>query len=240
MCGLRGRRASRGRRRAARRRRPRYVRACVRARSSGSRGRSRSRRRRRTRRCARRPRRASAAGANSPRSAPSADGVVEVAAPLLGDRLALREEVGLVQHPQPELDPQDVLVARRARVGDRHGEQAPEARARGVVGGLLLDAREQPARRPLQRGDQDLVLRGEVVVDRAGGDARGRGDVGDPRRREAAVEDGDARGLEDLLEALGAARVVARRAAGPAAAAGRRRGIGRRRASSWRGRRDSN
>ena len=130
-----------------------------------------------------------------------------------------------MQDPQPELDPQDVLVARRARVRDRHGEQPRQPRGRVVAGdgaprcartaGPMPTSARRSGPRPSWRSSS--------------GRCRSRrprpGDVGDARRREAAVEDRDARGLEDLLEALGAARVVARRAAG-AAAGGAPRGWG--------------
>ena len=150
-----------------------------------------------------------------------ADDREEVAAPALRQRLDPGQEARLVQHAQPQLDPQDVLVVRVARARDGDAEQVPEPPCRRLAGGLL-DAAEEPVGGVLEGGDQDLVAGGEVVVHRARGHVRGARHVGDPGRREAALEDRAARGLQDRLEALGPARVGAGRA--PRAARGGRRG----------------
>ena len=104
--------------------------------------------------------------------------------------------------------------------GPGYGTATSSSRARRAVGGSSPGCSTRSNRRargPLQRRDEHLVARREVVVDGARGHARGACDVGDPRGREAALEDRPAGGVEDLLEALGSARIGPARAAGAAA-----------------------
>ena len=124
-----------------------------------------------------------------------------------------------MQDAQPQLDPQHVLVAGRPGRGDGHVEQVRQALARPAA--ARLDAGEEPLARPLERRQQHVVARLEVVVHGPRRDAGGAGDVGDPRRREAARDDRAAGAVEDRLEPLGAAGVGTGGAAGAALHLGR-------------------
>ena len=90
--------------------------------------------------------------------------------------------------------PHDLVEAARRRARTRGQPAGP--------GDVALGGRTE------HLGEQ-LVLAGEVVVDEATADAAGRGDVGDPRLGEAALEDDAFGSLEQLgapdLHLLGAA-----------------------------------
>jgi hypothetical protein len=134
---------------------------------------------------------------------------------LLADPLQRR----VAQRLAPAVDPQHPT-----RLGFDVGVQADEPfdALDGRADAVDLDV--QPGQvgfgGPLERFDEQLVLRVEVVVDEPGGHAEALGHVGDPRGAEAALDHDLARDLQDLAPPF----LDARPAHGPHASGGARRG----------------
>jgi hypothetical protein len=128
------------------------------------------------------------------------DYLAKIAAPAQADFLALGTKVGGSKDAAHELDPEQVLLSEPTRVGNGDVDQQGEPRHRitfFLKRGLKTSIWNLV--RPAKSGQEDLVLRLEVIVDGSGRDTRAAGDVHDPSRLESSLGQSVPRCREDAF-----------------------------------------